>query len=845
MNDGVMDAAAGERRRRGNRVTSGCFRWRWQCRPLRWLASAVLLTPLLALSTTVPSLSRGPYLQLLTQTSVTVVWRTDGPADCSLDVWPAGTSATTRFDGAAGATECVVAVQGLRPGREYFYVPLADGDALAAPSVFHTDDPTVPYTFLVLGDSGSGDPEQYAISARMAAEPADLILHTGDMVYPYAVAEEWDPKYFVPYRALLRRLVLWPCIGNHDIGADDGESWREVFHTPANNRSANEHYYSFKYGNARFVVLDTYDDLDPGTPQYDFLLRAIGSSTAAWKFVVFHDTIYSSGVHGSDESIRADLVPVFEEFGVDVVFMGHDHHYERTWPLRDHVPVPAGQGIVYVTSGGGGATVRETGASGFTAHAESTHHYVRVSVDGGLLNLEMVRADGSIGDSLSLQKEMPTVHDVTPVADTYIDAAADAWDHGGAEGLKVDAHPPRIAYLKFDLHRLRADVRSARLTLLPMNNSDDGGTIYPVADSTWVEGAGEGTGSGPGLKWAEVDTDANGMVDALDDSPWVPDFSRPLAALGPVADGETVAADVTEAFLHRGPGVYTLAIVSAAMNGTSYSAREHETLGAQPQLVVELVDGVCGNGVVEPGEECDQPECCVSCMAVAPGTSCNDDGLFCTGVERCDEIGNCRGSGDPCAGRAECARICDEDGDACADPPLTPCAADGLFCTEDACDGAGACLHTPRADCPVVADEPSRRSATDCYAVIAGIAPRKGSLAECRDGDPACDRDGAVDGACTFTLQVCALQHDMAGCRAATEPIAVERLIVKPKDAGLAMPPLPATAPVCGDPSALVVRLKGAGKRPGKRALKLTAVADRSPRKDRDKVVLRCVPAGE
>jgi hypothetical protein len=304
-----------------------------------------------------------------------------------------------------------------------------------------------------------------------------------------------------------------------------------------------------------------------------------------------------------------------------------------------------------------------------------------------------------------------------------------------------------------------------------------------VADSTWVEGAGEGTGSGPGLKWADVDTDGNGRLDALDNSLWAPDFSQPLAALGPVTDGQPVTADVTEAFLHRGPGVYTLAIVTAAMNGTSYSAREHETLGMQPQLVVELVDGVCGNGIVEPGEECDQPECCASCRALAPNAPCSDDGLFCTGIERCDEIGNCRGSGDPCTGGAECARMCDEGGDACVDPPATPCSADGLFCTEDVCDGARTCLHAPRTECPVAMDEPSRRSATDCYAVFAGVAPRSRALADCRDGDPACDSDGAADGACTFTLQVCALQHDLDGCRAASEPTAVERLIVRPKDA--------------------------------------------------------------
>ena len=426
------------------------------------------------------------------------------------------------------------------------------------------------------------------------------------------------------------------------------------------------------------MVLDTYDDLDPGSPQYDFLVREIGASVATWTFVVFHDTIYSSGEHGSDEGIRDELVPVFDEFGVDLVFMGHDHHYERTWPLRGGVIAPAGEGTVYVTTGGGGATVRETGASGFTARAEASHHYVRVAVDGGLLNLEMVRADGTVGDTLSLVKELPTEHDVTPVADTYVEAGEAApWEHGGGERLRVDADPMRIVYLKFDLHRLPTDIRSARLLLFPLDGSADGGTVYPVADSSWVEGVGNGVGEGPGLKWTDVDTDGNGRIDGGDDSPWVPDLSRPVANLGRVEEGEPVLADVTAAFLHRGPGIYTLAIASGAANGASYAAREHETLGLQPQLLLELHDGVCGNGIVEPGEECDasEAECCIACAIAAPGALCGDDGRFCTGIERCDASGSCASSGNPCVG-GECARDCDEDADACVDPRGTPCADD-------------------------------------------------------------------------------------------------------------------------------------------------------------------------
>jgi hypothetical protein len=342
------------------------------------------------------------------------------------------------------------------------------------------------------------------------------------------------------------------------------------------------------------------------------------------------------------------------------------------------------------------------------------------------------------------------------------------------------------------------------------------------------------------LKWTDVDTNDNDRIDGGDESPWIPDFSRPVARLGRVGEAEPVIADVTSAFLHRGPGIYTLAIATAAENGASYAAREHETLGLQPQLLLELRDGVCGNGMVEPGEECDQPDCCTGCVIAARGAACDDDGRFCTGLERCDGLGECVSAGDPCVAGDECARGCDEEANACADPRGTACADDGLFCTEDMCDGEGACVHSPVAACRVVADQEQR---ADCHAVLAGLAPDGKARVDCRDGDAACDRDGVADGACRLEVRVCALQRDLAGCRPVAEPVSIERLIVKPAKIRLNLPPLPATEPVCGEPSPLVVGLKRGGTRAGKLTLKLVGIADTPPRRDYDRIVVRCLPA--
>jgi predicted phosphodiesterase len=366
------------------------------------LAACVPVLPRCVPSALAAGLTRGPYLQRLTSDSVTVVWNTNVAAECAVQIRPLGSQPTVV--GGLTDTVCVVAVDGLAPGTVYAYTPLADGVPLLAAAGFRTPRVALPYTFLVFGDSGSGNQDQLAVRDSMLNSPADFIVHTGDMSYPEAAPGQWNPKYFTPYRDLLSKLVLWPSLGNHDVRNDDGASWRDVFHTPANNPAGSEDYYSFDYGNSHFVVLDSNRSLKPGSAQHTFLNQDLAASTATWKFVVFHHTIYSSGYHGSNLSIRQYLVPVFDAYRVDVVFMGHDHDYERTKPLVGDQVVAPGEGTLYVTTGGGGGELRPMASSSFTAYSESVLHFVRVSVAGESLRLEMVRADGSIGDSLVLAK---------------------------------------------------------------------------------------------------------------------------------------------------------------------------------------------------------------------------------------------------------------------------------------------------------------------------------------------------------------------------------------------------------------------------------------------------------
>src|SRR5256712_5030635 len=332
----------------------------------RWLGRLVAAALLAAAPAGAVTLTRGPYIQLETTHGVTVVWDTDTPAACSLAVRPLGGSETI-IPGSTG-TVCAVRAEGLTPGTQYAYTPRADGVPLATEDVVETDHPTLPFTFLVMGETGCGGcMPGLALRSAWYATPVDFVLPTGAMVGG-GLGANYAADFFTPYGTLLRRLVIWPAIDNHDVRADGGAAWRSAFYTPANNPAGSENYYSFDFGNAHVVVLDTNASTSPGSAEYTFLDNDLRASTATWKFVAFHDTIYSSGSHGSDLTVRANLVPLFDKHGVDMVFMGDDHDYERTKPLRNNVVGAAG--TVYVTTGGGGDQLRPVRASSFTAYAE-------------------------------------------------------------------------------------------------------------------------------------------------------------------------------------------------------------------------------------------------------------------------------------------------------------------------------------------------------------------------------------------------------------------------------------------------------------------------------------------
>ncbi len=267
----------------------------------------------------------------------------------------------------------------LRPGQ-------SASTSESSPSPTSTARPSPPADSPVLiriaaiGDFGAATDAQFAIARRMCRwrnrHPFGLVFTTGDNVYDYGDPDEFEEKFFEPYRCLLENGVRFhAALGNHDVQTDNGRPELEepAFGMPRRN-------YVIRHRGVRFVVADS-TDLDPA-----WLRRAtVAQDGDEWTLVFFHHPVYSVGDHGSTPGYRPALPRMFRNRDVDLVLNGHDHLYSVTRPLRR---------IRYLVTGGGGAPLYACGDAWFVATCKSRHHFTYVVVRADRVVVHAVPAVG-------------------------------------------------------------------------------------------------------------------------------------------------------------------------------------------------------------------------------------------------------------------------------------------------------------------------------------------------------------------------------------------------------------------------------------------------------------------
>jgi hypothetical protein len=369
---------------------------------MRHLLALTALTMALATpAAAVPAAFTLPHLQGGTANRMGLVWLQPPAGPVRIEAWVDHPSARVRPIRAAGGGP-VYWFEGLTPGTTYRYTCQA-GDRVVAGGQFRTlpVDPAAPLRFAVVGDTGSGAPMQFAVARAMEKWRPDFILHTGDVMYEHGELAGYGPRYMEPYRDLVGRCVVYPTIGNHDHRTQHAAPYLTFFEPPRGGAAEPERWYTFTAGAAQFFALDTNVPFAEGSEQHRWLSRQLAGSRARWKFAFFHHPPYSGGAHGSSPYVRAAWGPLFERHDVQVVFTGHDHHYERSTPREDFVR--DGRPTTYFVTGGGGAWLRRAQATPHTAFQASLHHFLGVTLRGRSLSLEAVGTDGATFDTLAIE----------------------------------------------------------------------------------------------------------------------------------------------------------------------------------------------------------------------------------------------------------------------------------------------------------------------------------------------------------------------------------------------------------------------------------------------------------
>ena len=237
---------------------------------------------------------------------------------------------------------------------------------LGPPSVDAEEN--APVRFAVIGDQGTGKKGQYEIAELMAAWhrrlPYKFVITLGDNIYGFPWIDggksRFSERFDKPYAELLRRGIIFRAsIGNHDK-TKDLIAAKDRFHI-----EGDKGYYTFTAGEdsdgrpwIEFFVLnsdrDELRDNDHCGEQCQWLKDSLARSRAYWKIAYFHHPMYSTGQHGSDQLLRRTLEPIFAEYGVDLVFAGHEHFYQRFPPQQD---------VLHIVSGAAGKLRRGDAAS--------------------------------------------------------------------------------------------------------------------------------------------------------------------------------------------------------------------------------------------------------------------------------------------------------------------------------------------------------------------------------------------------------------------------------------------------------------------------------------------------
>ena len=342
---------------------------------------------------------KGPYL-LFTgdNTRMDVVWQLDNTENSTIewgntDQYLLGTAITAEY----GTNHMHrFSISNLTPGTKYYYrVIIGNGESagtiMTAPNAEAKD-----LKFFAFGDTRDGTEIHDSIDSQIIAAFTDdpdyqtFILSPGDIVSEGDLDWMWDRQLFDPkfknIREVFANLSYLPVMGNHE---GTGSLFKQYFPMPF----VTQRYWSFDYGPAHIVMLDQYSPYKKGTDQYNWLKKDLTTSHKTWKLILLHEPGWSAS--DNNVTVQRDILPLVEQYGVSIIFGGHNHYYARSEV----------DGVIHLTVGGGGAPLYAPNPNALhVVTASRVHSFVEIEIQGNTLTGTAYDLDGKIIDQFSINK---------------------------------------------------------------------------------------------------------------------------------------------------------------------------------------------------------------------------------------------------------------------------------------------------------------------------------------------------------------------------------------------------------------------------------------------------------
>lgn len=365
-------------------------------------------------------------------TTVTITWRTNPGVHKSLvqyaprlndNHFPTGSSlargrVTTLKTNLGNYHIHTATLTNLRPGVIYLY-RVGDGTRWSKVYSFTTEARnTGQFTAVVFGDSQCSLENykvwQGTLLAAVKREKPRFIINAGDLVDNGSDQKQWE-AWFAAGRGILEGLPEMPVVGNHEFPSYFGnrfpQSFLAQFSLPENGPPGlKELVYSFDYGDAHFVILDS--QVGNNSPllklQQNWLKEDLKRTKKKWKIVIFHRPPYYAKTNRPNDDVKDAFCPILEENHADLVINGHDHAVMRTYPIAGGRIVAQSKGTVYLIAGRSGektyTDLSQKRWAQYFYNPVDQPTYTALKFTEGSLRVICKKMDGTILDAYVIEK---------------------------------------------------------------------------------------------------------------------------------------------------------------------------------------------------------------------------------------------------------------------------------------------------------------------------------------------------------------------------------------------------------------------------------------------------------